>query len=127
MDQEIGVFKDEDGQRSIPSIWRHTFCEIVESFKDGDFEIGREIAGVRKISAQDASRMARNIKDYGAHLISLPEETWETSVCQWMRGYWDVLIDLFTAEEGASDLALAVRVFEDGAAYRFEVQSVHVP
>jgi hypothetical protein len=57
----------------------------------------------------------------------LPEETWKTSACQWMRGYWDVLVDLFTVEEGASDLALAVRVYEEGSAYAFDIQSVHVP
>jgi hypothetical protein len=44
-----------------------------------------------------------------------------------MRGYWDVLVDLFTVEEGASDLVLAVGVYEKGSAYIFEVQSVHVP
>ncbi|MEF9388525.1 hypothetical protein V4890_23325 [Ralstonia solanacearum species complex bacterium KE056] len=127
MNEKIDVFKDEDSQRPIPFVWRHTFCEIVEAFKDGDFRISRGVVGVRNVSEQDAARMAKNIKDYGAHLISLPEEAWETSACQWMRSYWDVLIDLFTAEEGASDLALAVRVFEDGAAYSFEIQSLYVP
>jgi hypothetical protein len=60
-------------------------------------------------------------------LTSLPEATWETSACQWTGEYWDVLVDLFTIEEGASDLALAVRVYEDGSGYSFEIQSVHVP
>jgi hypothetical protein len=44
-----------------------------------------------------------------------------------MRSYWDVLVDLYTAEEGSSDLVLAVRVFELGADFEFEVESIHVP
>ena len=127
MNEKIAVFKDEDNQRPVPSVWRGTFCEIVEAFKDGDFELGRGIVGVRKVSQKDAARIAKNIQDYGAHLISLPDGAWQTSACQWMRSYWDVLIDLFTMEEGSSDLVLAVRVYEDDAAYSFEVQSVHVP
>lgn len=71
--------------------------------------------------------MARNVDAYGARLASLPEEAWNTSVCQWMVGYWDVLVDLFTIDEGLSDLVLAVRVYEDGVGYSFKIQSVYVP
>lgn len=127
MSKTVPALKDEDGQRSIPSLWRNTLSGIVEALKDGDFELRRGVVGVRPISAQDATRLAGNIKEYGARLTSLPEEAWQTSACQWMRGYWDVLVDLFTMEEGASDLVLVVRVYEEGSAYAFEVQSVHVP
>lgn len=41
--------------------------------------------------------------------------------------YWDVLVDVFTVEEGRSDLVLFARVFERGDGYRFEIASVHVP
>ena len=75
----------------------------------------------------DAQRIARNLESYGAHLKSLPEEAWETSACQWMGDIWDALIDLYTVEEGASDLALSVRVYEMAKGYEFDVQSVHVP
>lgn len=51
----------------------------------------------------------------------------KTSVCQWVGGYWDVLIDLYTVEESVSDLALSVRVYETAAGYEFDIQSVHVP
>jgi hypothetical protein len=44
-----------------------------------------------------------------------------------MGGHWNVLIDLFTIEEGASDLVLEVKVREDGAGYSFEIHSVYVP
>lgn len=119
--------KDENNQIPVPVIWRNTFIDVIEAFKEGDFELERGVAGVRPIAARDATRIANNIEDYGAHLISLPVDTWQTSVCQWMRGYWDVLVDLFTLEEGASDLVLAVRVYEEGASYSFEIESVYVP
>lgn len=72
-------------------------------------------------------QIAANINEYGAHLSKLPAEAWQTSVCQWMRSYWDALVDLFTIEEGASDLVLAVRIYEQDSTYSFEIQSVYVP
>ncbi len=127
MNETVPVLKDENNQRPVPSIWRSTFHDIVEALKEGDFSVERRVAGVRPISTENAAKIAGNIKNYGGRLISLPEECWQTSACQWMQGYWDVLVDLFTVEEGASDLALAARVYEEDSAYVFEIQSVHVP
>ncbi len=79
------------------------------------------------VSPEQRARMADSIADYGAHLVELPEACWASSVCQWMGGYWDVLVDLFTEEEGRSDLVLSLRVREGGGEYLFEVMSVHVP
>lgn len=127
MRETIPVSKDENNQTPVPSVWRSTFYEIVEALKGGDFRLARRVNGVRPISEDDAARIERNINSYGVTLTSLPDETWNTSACQWMQGYWDVLIDLFTIEEGASDLVLAVRIYEDGETYVFDIQSVHVP
>jgi hypothetical protein len=44
-----------------------------------------------------------------------------------MDGYWDIVVDLWTAESGKSDLILSVRVFEEGDGYRFDVDGVFVP
>ena len=53
--------------------------------------------------------------------------SWQSSLCQWMGDSWDVLVDLWTAESGPSDLVLFVRVTESGSSYRFEVRGVWVP
>lgn len=127
MSETVAVLKDERQQALVPSAWRSTLSSLVDALKDGDFGIVRNVAGVRPLSSEDATRIAGNIKSYGAQLISLPDAAWQTSVCQWMRVYWDVLVDLYTVEEGASDLVLSVRVYEEGLDYVFEVQSVHVP
>jgi hypothetical protein len=124
--EPVPVLKDEHHQQLIPTLWRSTFAAIVESLKEDDFVL-EKVAGVRPISADQAATMKMAVHDYGARLASLPEDAWNTSVCQWMLTYWDVLIDLFTIEEGASDLVLTVRVREDGPGYAFEVQSVYVP
>ncbi|HNP36944.1 MAG TPA: hypothetical protein PKK10_13915 [Woeseiaceae bacterium] len=127
MTDKVPVLKDEDRQTPVPQIWRNTIHDIVEAIKQRDFMFEQKIDGVLAISKKDAARIDRNIETYGCHLTSLPEETWDTSVCQWMRDYWDVLIDLFTIEEGASDLVLVLRVYEEGASHVFEIHSVHVP
>lgn len=116
-----------DRQAPVPAIWRPALAAIVGAFREGDFELARGIPEVGPVSPEDARKIADNIEDYGATLASLPDDAWETSVSQWMDGYWHVLVDLYTEDEGASDLALDVRVREHGAGYRFEVHLVYVP
>jgi len=120
------ISKDEDKQQPIPVEWRQKLREIVEAIQEDNFQL-RGILDVEQLSIEDAAGIAKNISRYGARLTNLPEESWNTSVCQWMRGYWDALIDLYTVEEGASDLALSVQVFESPGGYTFRVQSIHVP
>lgn len=127
MTDTVPVLKDEDNQTPVPTVWRNAFKLIVEALKEGDFKLNLRVSEARSISAKDAAIITGNIHDYGDQLVDLPDDTWSTSVCQWMLDYWEVYVDLFTAKEGASDLVLAVRVYEDRASYIFEVQSVHVP
>ncbi len=127
MNAEIEISKDEKTQQMIPCEWRHVFVEIVDAFRRGDFQLGERISGVRQLSHEDAKRISSYLDKYGAQLAPLPTDTWSTSMCQWMRGYWDTLIDLYTVEEGASDLVLAVRVYEGKDGYDFQIQSIHVP
>lgn len=117
----------EYAQGLVPSEWRGTFSAIVASFIDGDFTLTRGIEGVRPITIEDAVAIETNISEYGGRLVALPDDTWQSSVCQWMDEYWEVLVDLYTQEEGRSDLVLHARVYEDSAAYRFDIDSVYVP
>lgn len=126
MSQTVAVLKDKK-QQPVPSVWRKTISEIVEAFKDEDFTLSRGVNRVRPISEDDAAGIEENIQDYGADLVSLPEETWNTSVCQWYGQHWDVMVDLYTVDEGASDLVLQLRVYEEAGDYIFEVHLVYVP
>ena len=121
------VCKCADKELAVPSEWRPVFTRIVEDFKDGNFKIEQASSNVKPLTCQDAKRIAHNIAEFGNNLCSLPEESWDTSVYRWMEGYWEVLVDLFTIQEGQSDLVLFARVFERGGSHEFQVESVHVP
>lgn len=127
MSELIPVVKDENNELPVPSCWRNTFFEIVEAFKAGDYALERKVEGVLQISSEDADAIEHSICEYGDQVISLPDETWQSSVSLWMNGYWQVLVDLYTSNGGRSDLVLGVRVHEKDSAYVFEVRYVHVP
>ncbi|WP_267102546.1 DUF7668 domain-containing protein [Xanthomonas sacchari] len=118
----------EENENLVPTAWRQVFIEIVDAFARGDFQLNYVSKDVEKISKEDAEMIEDNLRTYGANLVPLPEESWSTSVCQWVSGYWDVMVDLYTVEEGKSDLVLSARVFEVKAnVYKFQVNSIHVP
>jgi hypothetical protein len=124
---EVVPISKERNLRPVPSAWRTTLSKIVEAFKDGDFILAQPIPGVRSISKEDAAGIADSIEDYGAQLTSLPEDTWKTSICQWLESHWDVMVDLYAVDEGASNLILHVHVYEDGPSFAFEVHFVYAP
>jgi len=122
------VSKDEHRQTPVPTVWRNTLTQIVSAFARGDYTLTRGIDGVLPVSNELALNIANNIRGYGCgELTELPDGAWRTSVCHWMDGFWDVLVDLYTIEEGASDLVLAVRVREEISRYSFDIRLVYVP
>jgi len=123
----VPVSKDLTAQQPIPSSWRSTFAAIGTALKEQDFSLNRSIPGVPSLSPADAEAIQANIVDYGAQWVCVTEQSWLTSVCQWMDGYWEALVDLAT-DDGPSDLVLAARVTERGEdRYQFTVQMVYVP
>jgi hypothetical protein len=117
----------DDGEHPVPEQWRSTFGQVVDAFVAGDFQLsGHPIAGVVPIDPDKAQSIADNILAYGDPLAPLNEETWDRSAYRWMDGYWQVLVDLTTAGEPVSDLALHAKIYEAGES-RFEITSVHVP
>jgi hypothetical protein len=121
------AIKDEDAQHVVASAWRPTLFQIALAFVEGDYSLRRGVPSVAPVGASTARQIASYISDYGETLVELPEEAWTTSVSQWMGIHWDVLVDLWTAESGRSDMVLSVRVFETGDGFHIEVDSVHVP
>lgn len=118
--------KDPDKAHPVAQEWRPFLQKIVHTLVESELELPRQIA-FAPASEGKLAEIYENIAAYGESLIALADETWDTSVAQWMGTHWDVLVDLWTAESGRSDLVLAVRVFEVGGAYQFEVDSVYVP
>ncbi len=124
---EFAVIKECEHEQPIPSSWRPTFVRIVTALANADYKSLNQIEGVLEVSNETASQIEAYIADYGCTLIELPPETWETSVCIFMGSYWSVLIDLWTKEEGASDLVLSARVFEVDDGYSIRIDLVYVP
>lgn len=126
MAQPIPVQKDDEREGPVPSAWRRTLGEIAGALAKGNFSLAG-IAFVRPLDGETAEHIRRNIQGYGGTLIPLSDETWDRSICLWLEDYWEVLVDLFTAEEGRSDLVLHLNVFEHGDDFRFKVHLVYVP
>ncbi len=118
--------KDEESEHPIAAAWRPTFCEIVASFRRGDYGLAG-VPSVDTLEPETQEQIRKYISDYGETLTELPPETWGNSVAQWMGTHWETLVDLWTEGEGRSDLALQADVFESGNGYCFKVHLVYVP
>ena len=125
MDKIITVEKNEE-ELPIPHLWRPTFKAIVSSFTKGDYGLSTAIKNVNPVSNDTARQIREYIEDYGEEIIKLPEETWNTSVYFWYGNYWNVLIDLFTKNEGLSDLVLNAEIREINHYYVVDIKLVYV-
>lgn len=123
---EVLALKNE-AEGPIPTAWRETLSAIVEGFVAGDYRLERGVANVAPVSAETASHIREYFHDYGATLVALPDATWGPSVCIWYGDHWDALVDLWTQEEGHSDLVLHVRVVEANPGFLIQIHLVYVP
>jgi hypothetical protein len=124
---DVPVLKDDAQQQAIPSAWRPALTQVVAAFKNGDFGLKASVPGVEPPSCETAECIRRSIADYGAKLIDLPEASWDSSICMWYGTHWDALVDLWTEEEGRSDLVLHARVVEAPDGFLFRIHMVYVP
>jgi hypothetical protein len=127
INDEVPVIKDTENEGPIPSVWRPILKNIVDAFVKEDYLLAGGISGVAPVSEETAAQVRDYIHDYGAKLVELPQQSWDTSACIWTGDHWDALIDLWTEDEGRSDLVLEVDVSEVGADYLVTVYMVYVP
>lgn len=121
------ALKDPDAEHAIAGAWRPMIREVVRRFVAGDYGLAQGVPGVEPVSPATAEHIRAYVADYGATLVELPDDTWDTSVAQWIEGYWDILVDLWTAEEGRSDLVLDGTVMETASGPRLSIHMVYVP
>ena len=119
--------KDEDAAHPLATEWRHPLTMFVNAIARGDSAAAATVPSIVPITPELEGRIQKYVALYGETLTDLPEETWSTSQAQWMGDHWDVIVDLWTVESGASDLALHGRVFEVDGGFRIIIDSVHVP
>lgn len=119
--------KDSDAEQPIPATWRPMLRRVVQCIAAGDYDSVGAVEGVEPLGTAVADHIRASVADYGATLVELPEDTWRTSAARWMGTHWDVLVDLWTAEEGPSDLVLGCRVAETDTGLRLTIHMVYVP
>jgi hypothetical protein len=120
--------KDTESEGSVPEVWRSTLRAIVDSLVRRDAVLADGLPAVDAVSVAETQIFLQAVADYGdVTLIPLPDEAWDTSVTRWCGDRWSCLVDLWTEDEGRSDLVLDVDVFEYGSEYRFRVHLVYVP
>ena len=111
----------------IPECWRGQLTEIVSCLVKQDYALSKNVHGVRPVDEEVLEQIRDYIGSYGEQLIPLPENTWDTSMYIWQESYWNILVDLWTENEGCSDLVLQLKAFEVLNGYEFEVYMVYVP
>ena len=125
-DDDQGPLRDPEAPHPVPRSWRPVLKQIVDAFVAGDYALSIGIECVAPLSKADAQRVQYSLAAYGEAIVGLPDETWQTSVAQWIGPHWDVIVDLWT-ESGRIDLALFVRAqLGKDSALRMRVDSVHV-
>jgi hypothetical protein len=123
----VAAVKEVDVQTPVASSWRPAFEGIVDAFVRGDYALSNGVPSVAPVSPDTAAHIRGYISEYGETLCPLPEESWETSVAMWDGRRWEVLVDLWTVEAGASDLVLHAFVSEVDGAHQIDVHLVYVP
>jgi hypothetical protein len=119
--------EDLHAAHPIAGAWRPTLRAVVRRFAEGDYQLAQAVPGVEPVSAAAAEQIREYLAEYCATLVELPDDTWQTSVAQWMETHWEILVDLWTAEEGRSDLVLEGKVVETSAGPRLTIHMVYVP
>jgi hypothetical protein len=113
----------------IPDEWRSTFERLVHRLAIGDYAGLARDGVVSATRGPDDTSIGTWIERYPGTLINLPEEAWAFSdhyAIETEPRIWYVRLDLWTAEEGRSDLSLEARVWEVGLGIKVLIDEVHV-
>ena len=68
-------------QQPVPDVCRPALRQVVDALARRNYNLEPGIPGVEPISASTAFQVYAYLKSYGASLMPLPEEAWESSVC----------------------------------------------
>ncbi len=124
MDNQCTTPYDPTEQQPVPEKWRQRLAQVANLIASGDFPQLALLPGVEPVSETTAAQISNYVSGYPATLVPLPVESWDTSVCIFNGSEWEVLVDLWTREEGRSDLVLHASI---GAGNLVRVHAVYVP
>jgi hypothetical protein len=113
----------------VPERWRPALAWVVDRLVAGDYGGLARDGFVPHVSGSDDTGIGYWIEQYPATLMSLPEEAWagaERGRCVDDPDWWWVVVELWTVEEGRSDLSMEATVRERDAELQIALQNVHV-
>jgi hypothetical protein len=116
-------------EHPVPARWRPLFEEIVHRLVIKDYAGLSRDGFVAYTNDPSDETIGAWIEDYPWKLIDLPEQAWgysEHFALDDERHTWYVRLDLWTAEEGLSDLSLEAEVHDDGSNVSVKIGSIHV-
>ena len=107
----------------VPERFRAALSRIVDRIVAGDYE------GLARDHTSDPdSDLGLWARQYPATFVSLPPEAWEHADALYRpeRDDWHVVLPLWSAEEGRSDMCLELTVRERSAGLEIEINDLHV-
>jgi RecB family endonuclease NucS len=110
----------------IPEKLRPALRSIVDELVKGNYAALERDGRAGRVGAEG---LQRAITEYRRHLVDLPEEAFAISDAYERKnqpGTWTVALNLWTAEEGRSDLTLSATVNEVGDDVKVEIDDLHV-
>jgi hypothetical protein len=113
----------------VPEEWRPAIVDLVNRLVAKDYAGLARDGHVSYTDDPDDTTIGTWIEEYPATLVPLPDEAWEHAERgRWINlpNAWWVIVDLWTAEEGRSDLSMEATVRELGEQLAFVIDNVHV-
>lgn len=107
---------------------RRTLGHVGQLLVAGDFEGLERLTGGRRLTAEE---MRQAVRKYGRCLVPPPGGEWlgrsVVEIDNAVPEAWSVYLDLWTAEEGRSDLTLELTLRDSPAGiYSVELDDLHV-
>lgn len=116
----------------VPEHLRPALAAVVDRLAAGDYQ-GLKRDGIdRSPDDADLSLWIRSYGPAGATIVPLPEEAWASADAipvipvTGQPGHWGVVVDLWTREEGMSDLSMEATVTESPDGISVVIDGIHV-
>jgi hypothetical protein len=112
----------------VPARFRPALAAVVERLAAGDYQ-GLKRDGIHPYPNADLCLWIRNYGLTGATIVPLPEEAWasaEAIPITGEPGHWGIVLDLWTQEEGKSDLSMEATIVESPDGISVVINDLHV-
>jgi hypothetical protein len=110
----------------VPEAFRDPIRDLVDALVHGDFDALDKDGRSGRVGG---GGLRRSIGEYGGTLAELPDEAFDLAeagrITERPDGWW-IVVPMWTAEEGRSDLSLKLVALPTQDGHRLEVTDLHV-